>query len=164
MLFVHYLYKESKKNLISEYKNRINDIQTQLNVVDDDENRNRLESKVSDYDRLKAIANVCVFYCMAYYYGFKEEFPSEDANVDFRYENFYSDNAFQQKLIEGFRDLFLLGTVGTIKDLTSGAANLNTWIRDKKSTTAFLEKVKARLQLDMSLKSQYEKFISEFKS
>lgn len=162
LLFVHYLYKESKKILLAEYKERINDAQVQLDNCE--ENKKAIyENKITQYEKLKAIANICVFYCIAYYYGFKEEFPNADSGKCFRCDDYYSDKEFQRKLIESFRDLFLTGTVQTIKELTMSSPNLNTWIRDKKSTPAFLEKVNDSLQMDMSLKSKYESFVADYK-
>ncbi len=162
LLFVYYLYKESKKNLLAEYRKRISDVQARLEGCDDSQ-REIFENRIADYEKLKAIANTCVFYCIAYYYGFKEEFPNTDKGLCYRCDDYYSDKDFQNKLIERFRDLFLTGTIQSIKELTVATPNLNTWVRDKKSTPAFLEKVNDCLQMDMSLKGKYEDFVKEFK-
>lgn len=162
LLFVHYLYKESKKNLLAEYKRRINEAKGQLDTCDETQ-KIKLESKISDYEKLKAIANVCVFYCIAYYYGFKEEFPNTDVKKYFKCDDFYSNKSFQNELIVAFRDLFLMGTIQIIKELTIAVPNLNTWIRDKKSSPLFLTKVEDNLQMDMSLKTKYEKFVDAYK-
>ncbi|MBR4344163.1 MAG: AIPR family protein [Lachnospiraceae bacterium] len=164
LLFVHYLYKMAKKNLLAVYKERIADATTQLESCDDSQKK-KFESRITDYERLKSIANICVFYCIAYYYGFKEEFPNDDSGCFYRYEDFYSsDKEFQKKLVEGFRDLFLTGTIEVIKELTVNDANLNNWIRDRKSTRLFLDKVEDRLQLDMTLESKYKDYIVSFKN
>ena len=163
ILFVHYLYRMSKKNLIAEYKKRINDTQEQLENCEDDDRKKVLEKKIMSYERLKAIANVCVFYCIAYYYGFKETFHNMDSDVVFRYEEFYSDREFQTTVVNSFRDLFLIGTIETIKEVSAASPNLNTWIRDKKSTAIFLEKSEEKLQMDMNLETKYREFVREFK-
>ena len=66
-------------------------------------------------------------------------------------------------MIEGFRDLFLTPTIEIIKEFVTNMPNLNTWIRDKKSTPAFLDKVTDKIQTDVSLESKYKEFISEYK-
>ncbi|MCR5106715.1 MAG: AIPR family protein [Lachnospiraceae bacterium] len=162
LLFVHYLYKMSKKNLIAEYKKRINEAQEQIEKCDESK-KSKYESSIASYEKLKAIANICVFYCVAYYYGYKEDFPNADKNLHYRYEDFYSDKIFQNQLIEGFRDLFLVGTIESIKDVTASTPNLNTWVRDKKSTGVFLDKIEERLQIDMSLENKYKEYIKNFK-
>ncbi len=162
LLFVHYLYKLAKNSLLSEYKTRINDARTQMEICDDTQ-KNKFESRIADYEKLKAISTICVFYCIAYYYGFKEEFPNEDIDMKYRYEDFYSDKTFQNKLINSFRNLFLSGTVETIKELTINSANLNTWVRDKKSTKIFMDKIEDKLQIDMSLRDKYKEFVISFK-
>ncbi len=45
--------------------------------------------------------------------------------------------------------MFLVGTIESIKDVTVSTPNLNTWVRDKKSTAIFLDKIEERLQLDI---------------
>lgn len=163
LLFVHYLYKLSKKNLMAEYKKRINDAQNQIENCDDDAKRKKYENSIASYEKLKAIANICVFYCVAYYYGFKEDFPAIDGGLSYRYEDFYSDKDFETSLVEGFRDLFLIGTIELIKEVTVNTPNLNTWVRDRKSTSLFLDKIEEKLQMNMTLETQYKEYISKYK-
>lgn len=163
LLFVHYLYKLSKKNLMAEYKKRINDAQNQIENCDDDAKRKKYENSIASYEKLKAIANICVFYCVAYYYGFKEDFPAIDGGLSYRYEDFYSDKDFETSLVEGFRDLFLIGTIEIIKEVTVNTPNLNTWVRDRKSTSHFLDKIEEKLQMNMTLETQYKEYISKYK-
>ena len=162
LLFVHYLYKLSKKNLIAEYKKRILEAQDQLDKCEDATKKTKYENSIASYERLKAIANICVFYCVAYYYGFKEDFPSVATGLLYKYQEFYTDKDFQKELIEGFRDLFLMGTIETIKEVAATSANLNTWVRDKKSTPLFIEKVEEKLQMDMSLEGKYKNYVTNF--
>ena len=42
--------------------------------------------------------------------------------------------------------------------------NLNTWVRDKKSTKVFNDKVDEKIQIDMSLEENYKKFVDTYKS
>ena len=80
----------------------------------------------------------------------------------YKYQEFYTDKDFQKELIEGFRDLFLIGTIETIKEVAATSANLNTWVRDKKSTPLFIEKVEEKLQMDMSLEGKYKNYVTSF--
>ena len=86
LLFIHYLYKEAKKSLNKVYKARIEQAKISLDSCDDDQ--------IADYEKLKAICNVCAFYCMSYYYAFKSEFLTVDAKKVFMYDKFYSDKDF----------------------------------------------------------------------
>lgn len=163
LLFVHYLYKLSKKSLMTEYKKRINDAQEQLAKCDDEGKKKDFEDRIMSYEKLKAIANICVFYCVVYYFRFKEEFPSIDKDLTYRYEDFYSDKDFQDKLIDGFRNMFLVGTIENIKEVTVNTPNLNTWVRDKKSTGIFLDRIKDRIRIDMGLEDKYKEYVSKYK-
>ena len=40
----------------------------------------------------------------------------------------------------------------------------NTWVRDKKSTKVFNDKVDEKIQIDMSLEENYKKFVDTYKS
>lgn len=162
LLFVYFLYKEAKKSLNRIYKQRIFQAQEQMGQCDA-EQRKKFEEKIADYEKLKAICNVCAFYCLAYYYAFKSEFSYADKEKHFKHEQFYSDKAYQQELINAFRDEFLTGTILIIKELTVTFPNLNTWVRDKKSTKIFNDKVDERIQLDMSLEDKYIKFVDKYK-
>lgn len=161
LLFVYYLYKESKRNLLRIYKKRIKERQEQL--LEPGVDRVKLEKSIADYEKLKAICNICTFYCIAYYYSFKSEFASADSGLKYKYDEYYSDKSFREKQIEGFRDTFLTPTINVIKNLTATTPNLNTWIRDRKSSPLFLEKVTEILEIDMSLEEGYKKYIEIFK-
>ena len=162
LLFVHYLYKLSKKNLIAIYKKRIGDAMSQKDNCDDCE-REGLDDRIKNYENLKAIANICAFYCISYYYKFKKEFPNEDKNLIYRYSDFYSNKEYQNKLIERFRDLFLTGTIEIIKKLAISGTTYNTWVRDKKSAEPFMKQVNDDLQLNMDLETKYKEYIKQFK-
>jgi len=74
ILFVHYLYKETKKSLIRTYRQRVEQAQADLEASSDPDEIKKIEIRIADYEKLKAICNICVFYCISYYYTFKSEF------------------------------------------------------------------------------------------
>lgn len=162
LLFVHFLYKEAKKSLNKVYKLRIEQAQASMETCDDEEKK-KYEERIADYEKLKAICNVCAFYCLSYYYAFKSEFATADAKKTYAYDKFYSDKEFQTELINGFRDEFLTGTISVIKELTVTFPNLNTWVRDKKSTKIFNDRVDEKIQIDMTLEDKYKAYIDKFK-
>lgn len=159
---MHYLYKEAKKSLNKVYKARIEAAQASLESCDE-EQKKKLEERIADYERLKAICNVCAFYCLSYYYAFKSEFAVVDAKKKYNYEKFYSDKDFQVELINGFRDEFLTGTISVIKELTVTYPNLNTWVRDKKSTKVFNDRVDEKIQIEMTLEDKYKTYVDKYK-
>lgn len=163
LLFVHFLYKEAKKDLNKVYKMRIENAQVELDVCDEDDQKKKLEERIAAYEKLKAICNVCAFYCLSYYYAFKTEFPLVDAKKTYKYEKFYSDKDFHIDLIRGFRDVFLSKTISIVKELTVTFPNLNTWVRDKKSTKIFNDKVDEKIKIDMALEDQYKDFVEMYK-
>jgi ribosomal protein S13 len=125
--------------------------------------RESIEKKINDYEKLKAIANVCAFYCICYYYTYKTEFPSVDLKKSFNYEKFYSEKSAKEKIVQAFSSLFLSETIRIIKDLTINSPNLNTWIRDKKSTQLFNDKINNELQINLSLEDRYCEFVEKAK-
>ena len=167
LLFVYYLFKLSKKNYISLIKDRINVIKKQLNnPTDDDDIKNQRQNMINNLERMKAIANICTFFCITYYYYFKVFFPDIDRGslYIYKYKDFYSNKeGFQTKLIEGFRDLFLTGTTELIVNLTEGYPNLNTWVRNEKSANDFKKKVLDVLQFNLPLQRRYEEYVKAFK-
>ncbi len=163
LLFVYYLYTLSKKQLISLYKEKATERRERLQDCRDENERKRIENAIFNYESQKVIANGCVFYCMAYYYGFKENFAKTDQGMIYRYEDFYSDSEFRSKLIKAFGEFFLTGTIETIKNLTEGVPNLTTWLRDKKSTSLFIDTEDDKLQIDLSYEEKYEEYVQAFK-
>ena len=167
LLFVYYLFKLSKKSYISLIKDRINVIKKQLNnPTDDDDIKNQRQNMINNLERMKAIANICTFFCITYYYYFKVFFPDIDRGslYIYKYKDFYSNKeGFQTKLIEGFRDLFLTGTTELIVNLTEGYPNLNTWVRNEKSANDFKKKVLDVLQFNLPLQRRYEEYVKAFK-
>ncbi len=163
LLFINHLYKEAKRMLIATYKKRIADAQNFLESSSDQKEREDAEKKINDYEKLKAIANVCAFYCICYYYTCKSEFPSVDVNKSFNYEKFYSEKNSKDRVIQAFCGLFLSETIRIIKDLTINSPNLSTWIRDRKSTQLFNDKVNNELQINLNLEDRYKEFVKTTK-
>lgn len=161
LLFVHHLFKESKKNLRKTYQQRIADAQKKIESNDPDSKK--LEMRISDYTKRDAICNICAFYCIDYYYAFKSEFSNVDVNVKYQYDAFYSDKKIQQLTIEEFRNLFLANTINIINKLTINSPNLNTWIRDKKSTKLFNDAVDEQISSDISLEDLYKDYVKKVK-
>lgn len=162
LLFAHYLYKEAKRELNKTYKQRIAEFVEKNKTASEDEIKSN-EGKIANYEKLKAICNVCALYCLTYYYCFKNEFENVDKDKVYDYKKFYSDNVFKKELVEGFRNTFLSSTIQVINELTTNAANLNTWVRDKKSSVAFLKKVSEKLEIDMQLEDGYKKYTEKYK-
>ena len=54
-------------------KERIN-TQQKYDKERDDEKRTELQNRIKDYETVSAIANICMFYCIAMYYQYKNEF------------------------------------------------------------------------------------------
>ncbi|MBP5434636.1 AIPR family protein [bacterium] len=165
LLFVYYLYKLSKKSFLSICKNKIKEYQESKSKSNDESQITTLENQIKTREMMKNIANTCVFYCIAYYYSFKESFPSVDNGLVYKYKDFESNKDFKDKLIENFGELFLKGTIETIYKVTNMNYN-NNWIRDKKSKGIFFEEINTQFQLDITgrLEKQYSEFIKTFKT
>ena len=163
LLFVYYLYKLSKKMLISYYKKKIEETQKNIEECDDNTQKDRFKKSIVGYERRNAIANICVFYCVAYYYGFKENFSKVDKEKVYKYNAFYSDKSFRESLIKKFCDLFLNGTIEIIKEVTKNYPNLNTWVRDKKSKEIFLDKFDDKIQANIDLETVYTDYVNKYK-
>ncbi|PFP29423.1 hypothetical protein COJ96_11000 [Bacillus sp. AFS073361] len=162
LLFVAYLYKESKKYLKKEYEQRLNKQYVMLKNADEDEQQN-INEFINNYKTQMAINNICFFYCIALYYEYKAQFD-EDNNKTFNYSAFYDkDTQFKQHLIESFSQLFLSKTIEIIKSESAGTANVGNWIRIKKSEEIFMKKLRNELSVNLSFSNQYKNFINEFK-
>lgn len=165
LLFIYYLYNESKKSLNRKYKERISQIRDKIVPSITSEESEKLENDILEYERLKAINNTCVFYCLAYYYCYKNSFSKFDDKLDFDYKSFYfaTDREYQNELINAFRDFFLTNTIEIIKELAASSPNLNTWVRDRKSSKDFVQRTEGELKTRMQLESLYKDFVKKFK-
>ena len=146
-----------------EYKKRIIEFQDSLECCEDETSKEDILGQIVLCERLKAIANICIFYCIAYYYLFKDNFPKADTGLVYNYKDFYCNKDFQSKLIDAFLKLFLGGTIKIIQNISKNSPNLNTWVRDKKSSKSFLDFARNSIQTEMEQKEKYEEFIKLFK-
>lgn len=163
LLFVQYLYKLAKRYMSDQYKERISDARERYENSSDEDEQQVAMNAIANYGMLNSINNICMFYCVALYYGYKTEFYKLDEKMVFQYDKFYSDVDFKKNLIKQFTNLFLVKTIEIIKALTDTTGNLNNWIRASKSESAFLKKMEEEIQLNISLKDAYEMFIKTFK-
>lgn len=163
LLFVYYLYKLSKKELIRKKKDVISTFNNELATTDDDAKKKRIQDKIVLNEKIKAISNICVFYCVAYYYSFKENFSTLNGALLYKYEDFYSSKDLQKQLVKDFTDLFLMGTVKLIIKLTVNVPNLNTWIRDKRSADTFMNEIGQMMQTDVNLENYYTAYVNTYK-
>ena len=161
LLFVYYLYKESKKMSIREYKKSINEHAITLENEKNEDNKKRINSYIEQFNLLKAINNVCAFYCIDYYYAMKE-ILGINIVLKYNYIDFYKDSDFQKKMIRSFDRVFLRETVKIIKN-NATRASLNTWVRDRKSTEIFNNAANSHIADDMiEIKENFEEFIDKF--
>lgn len=161
LLFVYYLYKESKKMSIREYKKSINEHAITLENEKNEDNKKRINSYIEQFNLLKAINNVCAFYCIDYYYAMKE-ILGINIVLKYNYIDFYKDSDFQKKMIRSFDRVFLRETVKIIKN-NATMASLNTWVRDRKSTEIFNNAANSHIADDMiEIKENFEEFIDKF--
>ncbi|GAF65510.1 hypothetical protein BTS2_2408 [Bacillus sp. TS-2] len=164
LLFISYLYKESKKFLKKEYENRLERQYQLLKNANDDEQQN-INEFINNYITQLAINNICLFFCISLYYEFKAQF---DENIykgkTFNYSAFYNrNNRLRDDLVESFSQLFLSKTIEIIKSESSGTNNVGNWIRSKKAEDLFMKKLRHDLSVNLSYGKQYRDFVSEFK-
>lgn len=163
LLFVQYMYKQSKKYLRGVYKSRIVDAQEKIEKEHDENKKEKIMNGIAGYEVLNSINNICMFYCVTLYYGYKSEFYKVDENKKFKYDEFYADKEFREELTKKFTTNFLEPTIKIIKKLSETTGNLNNWIRSSKSEALFLDDLEEALQTDISLKEKYEEFVNQYK-
>lgn len=163
LLFVRYLYKQAKRYLCQQHKERIADARELYEKTKDDEEKNRILESITGYELLTSITNICMFYCVTLYYCYKTEFYKVDEGKYFKYDKFYKDINFREKMIKKFTQIFLSKTIEIIKILSANTGNLNNWVRVQKSETAFLKKTQEDLQINIANKDFYEEFVDMFK-
>lgn len=165
LLFISYLYKESKKYLKNKYSKRLENEKLKLNSVDidDKEERETIVSQISLYKRLLEINNICLFYNIALYYEFKEQYKDIDSGKKFDYQNYYNrDASYKEELIDAYASEFLLKTIDII-DENADSSNIGNWIRTKKSEELFLKILRKELGKNYSLETKYAEFVKKFK-
>lgn len=162
MLFITYLYKESKRYLKKIYTERIERVKNSLLNVDD-ESREELTTQIKTYNNQIEINNICLFYCIALYYEFKNQFGDKEKNKIFKYEDFYSNTEFKNKMISEFANIFLTKTIELIKAEAETTANVGNWVRSYKSQEIFMKKLRNDLAIKLNYETEFEGFIKEFK-
>ena len=160
---MQFLYKEAKKYVRKRYNERKVNTQQKYDKERDDEKRTELQNRIKDYETVSAIANICMFYCIAMYYQYKNEFDIFADSRVYNYEKFYSDKEYKEALIKEFSSLFLEQTIDIIKRVSQKAANLSTWIRVAKSEQLFLDEVKNRIDTDLTIEDKYKNYTEKFK-
>lgn len=162
LLFIAYLYKESKKFLKKVYEQRLEKQYEMLTTADEDDKQNIIEF-INNYKVQLAINNICFFYCIALYYEFKAQFEGHP-ELSFNYSAFYGkDPTYKQNIISKFANLFLTKTIDIIKNETTGNINVGNWIRSKKSEDLFLKKLRNELSVNLSYQDNFREFEESFK-
>lgn len=164
LLFVYYLYKVSKQYLNKLYKEQISEYNQKISTTADPDEIKDCKEQIKTFDRLYAINNICMFYCITLYYKYKEAFGSFDKNKKYKYADFYLNGQYKKDLIESFAKLYIQKTIQLISQLTADTANLNTWIRKESSEKLFLDKLFSELSINLiDNKSAQKQFIESFK-
>lgn len=163
LLFVQFLYKESKRYLKRIYSERIEKIKTQMETADSD-NKPYLENQIKTYKTQTEISNICMFYCITLYYEFKTQFQEKDDKKYFLTDKFYSDNVIKNNLIKDFAQIFLSKTIEIIKKEAEITSNVGNWIRIAKSQETFLKRLRDDLAINISYETEYENFVNKYKA
>lgn len=162
VLFIAYLYKESKRYLKKTYVERIEKANNLL-INADEQSKEDNNNLIKTYNSQIEINNVCLFYCIALYYEFKNQFGDKEKNKVFKYEEFYSNSDFKNKMIREFARIFLSKTIQLIKKESETTTNLGNWIKRLKSQEIFMKKLRDDLAINLSYETEFENFIREFK-
>ncbi len=149
LLFIYELYKRTKTKLTKEYQKRIDELSAGQ-FSDKEIERNRLM-----FQKRQAITRKCVFFCLTYYYSLKANYPLVDKDMVYRYNDFYNDNQFVDKITKKFIELFLEPTVNLIFDLTKSVNSLDDWIRGKR-TEDFVNAINDKLGADLNIRNKYQ--------
>jgi len=158
LLFVYDLYKRSKRILTKEYQNRIDEL------IQGDLSPEQKATQKLNFEKRQAICRKCTFFCLTYYYSLKATYPTADQGKVFRYNDFYSDADFNNKLIYAFKKHFLEATVNLIYDITKNVNSLDDWIRGKR-TDEYVDAISEKLASDMDIKDKYEtEFVEKYKA
>lgn len=160
LLFIQYLYKQSKRHLSNKYKKQIENLRTQIENSTREEDKQRYLDTIGKIELSNSINGICMFYCIALYYSYKAFFCNVDAGKVFDYEVFYSDSVFREKVITKFSQVFLSKTIEIIKASSATAGNINNWIRSAKSEQPFMDKLQDELSTNIdTLETMYTEFV-----
>lgn len=121
------------------------------------------ESQIKTYTRQLEINNICLFYNIALYYEFKNQFKDKEENKIFKYDLFYSDKNFKESLIKEYSHKFLTRTIELIKLESEFTANMGNWIKSAKNQDNFMKKLRNDLAIKLDYETEFEDFINKFK-
>lgn len=162
LLFVNYLYKEGKKYLKKLFSERRDKVKAKFDQAVGDE-KDIYESQIKTYTRQLEINNICLFYNIALYYEFKNQFKDKEENKVFKYDLFYSDKNFKESLIKEYSHKFLTRTIELIKLESEFTANMGNWIKSAKNQDNFMKKLRNDLAIKLDYETEFEDFINKFK-
>lgn len=162
LLFVNYLYKEGKKYLKKLFSERRDKVKANFDQTVGDE-REIYETQIKTYNRQLEINNICLFYNVALYYEFKNQFKDKEDNKVFKYDLFYADKSFRESLIREYANKFLTKTIELIKLESEFTANMGNWIKSSKNQDNFMKKLRNDLAIKLDYETEFEEFVNKFK-
>jgi len=165
-LFVQLLYKETKRVMKATLLDRIAKAKAQKAKATTAEQIKACDDRITTNELHNDTVGICMFYFIALYYEFKAQFPDDEAKA-YRFDQYYSDKAFRQSLIDSATNLFLTFTVKIlVKTATENgkAGNVNNWVRSATCEPAFLKALRDEMASDLELETKYEEFCSKFKA
>ena len=158
LLFVHELYKRARSILNKQYKERIDELSSGSYTAEEQEKYRLM------YEKRQAICRKCVFFCLTYYYSLKASYASVDQGLVYRYNDYYNDADFSNKLVKAFSKQFLEPTVNMIFDLTKSVNSLDDWIRGKR-TDEYNNAISDKLTSNMEIKESYrDEYVNKYKA
>lgn len=166
LLFVKQLYKESKRMMKTTLSQKNERLLAEKERVTSPEDIKTCEERIATNSLLLDTVGICMFYFIALYYEFKSQFPEQEHRM-FRFDEYYSDKEFREKMIRSASDLFLVPTVKIlVKTATDNnkASNVNNWIRNSACEKSFLRELRNGLACNFESEEKYKDFCSQFKA
>ena len=164
-LFVQYLYKENKKYLRKIYQDRLSKEQHKRETTTDPNLLAGIQSRIENYESALEVVGICMYYYIALYYEFKEQFE-DDHNKRFDFEKFYQEKQYKQEVIEESAKLFLALTVEQLRKTArenGKAANVNNWVRSSSCEDKFFESLRNEISANIDLEGKYRDFMSKYR-
>ena len=145
------------------YNTQIDKLTSELLSCSEKE-RGALENRVRVFQRNKEINNICMFYCITYYYIIKSQFDIDSNTKTFDYKEYYEskNSKYRNDIVKEFAFTFLSPTISIIVDQTA-TGNASNWVRDSKSQDIFISCLNNNLALTPKIEEEYIEFINEFK-
>lgn len=161
-LFVQYLYKESKKYLKKIYQERILKEEERKLSEGSIEKINDIDARISEYSSLLETVGVCMFYFIALYYEFKEQFGDQSSCKIYNFDRFYSDKLYKAAVIKDAANLFLTLTIKVLKKTATDAnksGNINNWVRSLACQEKFFAELRDEIATNIELEEKYKDFV-----